>query len=184
MSKTILLPVIKQLVKCLRTLNHPVLVEELLQACNIKVKGKLLKELKVELENIMDTGVKYGYIEKCNGHYYASTHVEDVVAMLDSSFDAYPPDAKPEDLLIKLFSPEFICTDHRNGRYNAATHDADVDMLGPHEPQDLLLKLFNPRPICNDGCNGYYNADTHDEDVDMLGPRQPGDMLNMLFSSK
>jgi len=170
----ILVPVIKQLVKCLRTINQPVLVEELLQACNIKVKGKLLKELKVELETILDTGVDYGYLKKCNGHYYSSTHENDMVAMLDSSFDAYPPDAKPDELLIKLFNPALKCTDYNNASYNAASHDEDVDMFGPREPDALLLKFFNPRPMCTDG--GYGNCD-------MLGPRQPEDFSNMLYDS-
>lgn len=117
MSKTVLVSAIKQLVKCLKSLNVPVTIDQLLQACNLNIEG--ISQLKEQLASIMEMGIKLGYIKRCNDHYFASTHVDDVLIMLDSSFDPQLPDADPADLFQILFTQPPI--------NDNCSHDNDSD---------------------------------------------------------
>ncbi|KAH8418727.1 hypothetical protein KR222_005872, partial [Zaprionus bogoriensis] len=80
--------IIKQLVQCLRKINEPISVNELLQVS--KVTARKPNELRQRMKMLLDVAVSFGFVKKCNNHYFASTHAEDVVPLLGIDMDNDP----------------------------------------------------------------------------------------------
>lgn len=108
MSKAVFIPAIKQLAKCLKKLNKPVTICELLEACNIsmEVMTSDLCLLKGHIELLMDTGVELGYVKKNNDRYSVDN-------MVDPTSNALLGDAHPDDLLKLLFTQPPISDDQK-----------------------------------------------------------------------
>ncbi|XP_034481829.1 uncharacterized protein LOC117787419 [Drosophila innubila] len=115
MSKTVLVSDIKEFAICLGKFNKPVTIEEILKACNIIMKNipTNQSQIKGQLESILETGVKLGYLKKCNDHYSASTLVDDeVVTLVDDevvtlnyNLDPQLRDITPDEVL-RMLLPE------------------------------------------------------------------------------
>lgn len=73
--------VLKQLVKCLRNVNEPISIDNLLLLSGPPNEGTA--NVKRKVKTLLDLAVGLGYVIRCNNHYFASTHAEDVLPFLD-----------------------------------------------------------------------------------------------------
>lgn len=72
--------VLKQIVKCLRNLNEPISIDSLLLVSNSPKDD--CARIKRKIKTLLDLAVGLGYVKRCNNHYFAATHAEDVLPYL------------------------------------------------------------------------------------------------------
>ncbi|EDW36952.1 GL25781 [Drosophila persimilis] len=82
-----------ELIKTLKSVNQPiklnVLVRLLVNNQITELTKQELRDAHKNIKNVLAMAVKWGFVKKCNGHYFAATHYKDISTELDWDSDEY-----------------------------------------------------------------------------------------------
>lgn len=79
--------IIKQLVQCLKKINEPVSVNSLVQYYKIGIANP--SAFRTKLKMLLDIASRLGLVEEHNGYYFASTHPDDILPILEKQRNNY-----------------------------------------------------------------------------------------------
>lgn len=88
----------KKLITLMKSINEPATFETLVKGFNFKsIRGEALREAKRKVRNLLSAAVRLGFVKEYNGHYFTSTHVDEMFEFMEPEFQQNEPEKRCMD---------------------------------------------------------------------------------------
>ncbi|EDV39386.1 uncharacterized protein Dana_GF24519 [Drosophila ananassae] len=85
----------KKLITLMKSINEPATFETLVKGFNFRsIRGEALREAKHKVRNLLSAAVRLGFVKEYNGHYFTSTHVDEMFEFMEPEFQQNENDPK------------------------------------------------------------------------------------------